>query len=182
MSCVLIVNSSVPREDRALLVLGTSNALIACGSEKKVCSLSCNPLLFRLLYPLTFFPLFFMSSQVVSSAWHDTIGHLMAFVERVWGKPFGSFSLLDAQGLMCSPKLPTSVAIERMLKSNCVPVFIVTDSSTLLSTFGSRVVVNDGQLVWGEKVLILFLPFFFFLCGFLITSFLLFPCCENRRH
>ena len=70
----------------------------------------------------------------------------------MWQKPAHSFSILDAQGRQCNPSSQTSSAIERMVKNGCVPVFIITDTASLLSTFGNRVVLDDGQLVWGEKV------------------------------
>jgi len=119
----ILLSMCAPSGDQALFVLGSSTAIIACGSDRKI----------------------------ISAAWHDTIRHLIELVVRVWQKPAHSFSILDAQGRQCNPSSQTSSAIERMVKNGCVPVFIITDTASLLSTFGNRVVLDDGQLVWGEK-------------------------------
>ena len=60
----------------------------------------------------------FILFQLISSAWHETVGQLIAYVCRIWKKKKNEFVVFDALGEYLDPSSPLdplSHVIQRMV-------------------------------------------------------------------
>ena len=97
--------------------------------------------------------------RLVSAAWHTTVDHLVALVERVWEKQLvnnaseqggGGFVILDGLGNQCEPEESTAAVIKRMLLNRIQPVFYVTTLAALVEKMPGVHLHKSGQhMQWG---------------------------------